>query len=485
MSYLYRLVKLGAIILPFLAIICEGCQKFVQINPPSTRLVTASVFDNSTTATAAQTAIYSKMASNSESWNMSQDCGLMSDELTSYSNNALQLGYFTNSLAALNNPGPWANAYNYIYQANAIIEGLQNNSGNVYPAIEQQLIGESEFLRAFWFFYLTSLYGDIPLVTSTAYNSNGVMARTSKTLVYQQIVADLADAQNLLNANFVDGTDTTITTERVRPTKAAATALLARVYLYIQKYDSAEAEATNVINNTLFSLCTKLSGTAGAVFLKNSTEAIWQLSTPVPSNWNTSDGEFFILKSAPSTTGTNNSAAISSQLINTFEPGDLRKSQWIGRYTAPGVSYSFPYKYQSYGVAVTASGVATEYVMVLRLAEQYLIRAEARAQQGNIAGAQADLNVIRIRAGLAPYAGASDKTSLLNAILHERQVELFSEWGHRWFDLIRTGAVDSVMGGSNGVCKAKGGSWISNWEVMPIPQNDRTNDPNLTQNSGY
>ena len=159
-------------------------------------------------------------------------------------------------------------------------------------------------------------------------------------------------------------------------------------------------------------------------------------------------------------------------------------SGWLngsGTYTAsPTAKYYFPYKYQS-----SATSTVTEYVMMLRLAEQYLIRAEARANQGNTSGAISDLNVIRARAGLNAYAGQTDQNSVDSAILHERQVELFSEWGHRWFDLIRTGVVNNVMGGTNGVCQAKGGSWMVTDILFPIPQIERTNDPNLTQNAGY
>jgi hypothetical protein len=466
-----------------------GCKKFVQISPPTTQLATSSVFSNNITVTAAQLAIYTKMAS--ESYNMASSCGMLSDELTSYSTSIIQVQYYTNSMQALNGPGPWINAYNYIYQANGIIEGLRNN-GNVSAAVAQQLIGESKFVRAFWYFYLVNLYGDVPLILTTDYAVNQTTSRTATAQVYQQIVADLNDAQGELNANFVDINDTLVTTERVRPSKGAAAALLARVYLYMQKYDLAEAQATQVIANTaLFKLCTNLDSISGTnyVFQKNSTEAIWQLATVIPANYYTADGEFFILNTAPATGG-NNNATISPQLMISFEANDKRFLKWVGKYSTPKppvVNYYFPYKYHSRDVAVPATSptAASEYVMVLRLAEQYLIRAEARAQQGKITDAVSDLNVIRSRAGLSNYSGAMDQASVLAAILHERQVELFSEWGHRWFDLKRTGQLDAVMGGSGGVCQTKHGSWVSTDQLFPIPQNERLNDANLTQNAGY
>jgi hypothetical protein len=121
--------------------------------------------------------------------------------------------------------------------------------------------------------------------------------------------------------------------------------------------------------------------------------------------------------------------------------------------------------------------------MVLRLGEQYLIRAEARAQQNKISDAQSDLNIIRTRAGL-PNTTASDKNSLLSEIFHERKVELFSEWGHRWLDLKRTNAVDAVMSIVTPL-KANGQQWQSYQKLYPVEFSEVRKSPNLTQTPGY
>jgi hypothetical protein len=187
------------------------------------------------------------------------------------------------------------------------------------------------------------------------------------------------------------------------------------------------------------------------------------------------------LTSAPST-GATKSSTISNQLLNSFEPGDLRKMYWIGVYPVnASLSYYFPFKYQN------ATSTITEYETVLRLAEQYLIRAEAEAKLNDLGNAATDLNVIRKRAGLSNIADsvAANQDLLLAAILHERQVELFTEWGHRWFDLIRTGTINSVMGGASGACQVKGGTWASTDQLFPIPQTEINNDPALSQNVGY
>jgi hypothetical protein len=467
----------------------SGCKKFVEIGPPSTQLATSSVFTTSAAVTAAQFSIYTQMFTFNESWNMSQQCALLSDELINYSKTVNLVQYYTNTLSSLTNPGPWSNAYNYIYQANAIIQGLKT-TGNIPVNIAAQHAAESEFVRAFWHFYLTNLYGDVPLVLTTDYTTNKTLPRTPQAQVYQQIIADLKDAESNLSTNYVDATDTTATKERTRPNKWAAAALLARVYLYSQKYDSAEMLTSQVIGSSgLYSLCTNLSSAGGVtnyVFQANSTEAIWQLATPVPTSFNTGDGQNWYLPTSPSV-GSTNSATISTALQSSFEPKDKRLTQWIGVYpvSGSGSKYYYPHKYQAYSLAVSASTPAIEYVMILRLAEQYLIRAEARAQQGKIQDAVSDLNIIRARAGLAAYAGSLDQISVLAAILHERRVELFTEWGHRWFDLKRTATIDAVMGGASGASSAKNANWISIAQLFPIAQSELLNDPNLRQNAGY
>ena len=465
----------------------SGCKKFVQIGPPTTQIVTANVYDNPNAVTAALLNIYMAMVINTDSWEISQNNGLLADELTSYSTDQGQVQFYTNSMSSLTigNEGDWYNPYNYIYQANSLISGLQNNA-NINSAIAQQITGEALFIRAFWHFYLANMYGDVPLVTTTDYTITQSLPRTPRAQVYSQIIKDLEQAQTLLNSNYVDATDTALSADRIRPNKSVATALLARVFLYAGQYDSAKIEATSIINNSsMYSLCTVLSG-AGSVFQMNSTEAIWQWSepNPPPLGSNTPDAQNFTLVSAPST-GTQNSCTISPQLLNAFEPGDQRRLNWIDSFVTsnPTINYYFPYKYQSYN-----NSNITEYTMVLRLAEQYLIRAEAEAQLGHMQDAATDLNIIRSRAGLPAstiLTGSSTIQQADSAILHERQVELFTEWGHRWFDLIRTGNVTPIMSVVTPFKSGRAIAWSPNDSLYPIPHSEILYDSHLTQNPGY
>jgi hypothetical protein len=468
-------MKLRHIIHIFIAILllssAISCKKFIDVDPPLTQLLTPDVFNNDNTATAALTSIYAQMSSLST---ISTITGLSSDEFIYYGTPPYTNVYL-NSLIASDADGLtnflWKPQYEYIFQANSVIEGLEANS-DVSAAVKQQLLGEAKFVRAFWHFYLVNLYGDIPIVTTTDYKKNLNAGRSSQTVVYAQIISDLKEAKELLSKNFV-GPDNTPTSERVRPTKWAAMALLARAYLFIDDYTNAEAEATSVINNTAtFSIVQDLN----MVFQKNSNEAIWQILPPSDiTGYNTDEGNQFILKSTPNSS---NGVSLSNQLLMVFERDDKRKLNWVGKFTdeITNSDYYFPYKYK-----IQTGSDLSEYSMVLRLAEQYLIRSEARTQLGRLNEAIDDLNVIRIRAGL-PGTTAISQLELLSAVAHERQVELFSE-GYRWLDLKRTNKVDEVM--ENVTPLKGGGSWKSYQQLYPIPTVDIQNSINVKQNPQY
>jgi starch-binding outer membrane protein, SusD/RagB family len=476
----------------------NSCNKIVEVPPPTDGIVGSNVFTDNTTAIAYMTGIYMNMtnvfslgSTFTGSQGISLLTGLSSDELTLYSGvtNQMHVAYYENNLSA-NAAQPagseyWPSFYDIIYKCNAAIQGLASTSPDVLtPSVKKQLQGEAKFMRAFIYFYLVNLYGDVPLSLSTDYKTNSLLSRSPKSVVYEQIVSDLSDAKSLLTDNFPDITLLNTSLERVRPTKWAAAALLARVYLYTENYVNAETEASAVIDNSsLFSL-----SPLNEVFLKNSGEAIWQLQ-PTRLYFNTEEAVTFIIPPSGLSEGNDvfNPVYISSQLLGSFEAGDQRRMNeaWIDSLSIGSTIYYFPYKYKKneQDLSITASDGLSEYLMVLRLGEQYLIRAEVRAQQGNFEGARNDLNAIRTRAGLMNTT-ANDQVSLLDIIAHERQVELFTEWGHRWLDLKRTGRIDAVMNIVTPL-KASGATWNSYQQLYPLPNDDLQKDQNLTQNEGY
>lgn len=455
-----------------------SCEKLVAVDSPVTSSNSSTVYSSDATATSVVIGIYDQLSTGSflsGRYSLSLYAGLSADEFNIFNNIAdvSVSQYYRNDISPVNSNGVsfWAEIYPYIYKANDLLSNLQNAVG-ISDAVKSQLSGEAHFFRALCYFYLVNLYGDVPITETTAYQSNSRLSRSPAADVYKFIINDLKLAQEQLNVDYVAGNSITSTDERIRVNKAAATALLARVYLFTKDYASAEQASNSVINNTELYDTVPLSN----VFLKNNKEAIWQLQ-PVDAGVNTSDATLFVIQpSGPN--NTSNFVWLNNALLNSFEPGDKRRSEWIGSVTVSSGTYLFPYKYKinTYGAPVT------EYQTVLRLGEQYLIRSEARIQQGKTAEGIEDLNIIRRRAGLSDYEGSMDKSALLTAILHERQVELFSEYGSRWLDLKRTDKVDEVM---SVITPLKGGTWKKEYALYPIAQYELSLNQNLQQNAGY
>lgn len=480
------------IILLLFSLFITGCKKFVDVPPPSNQLANSNVFKNDATAIAVLTGIYQSLSMSTFSTNSANVAtvqfytGLSSDELVLWDGftNYEYSAYYSNSLAVTTNTkfGSefWTSAYAMIQQCNSAIENLKA-SGSLTAATKQELIGEATFLRALNYFYLVNLYGDVPLVLTSDYKTNQSASRTEKNLVYQQIITDLKISKNLLSSNYLNGTISGSSTERERPNKWVAMALLARTYLYYgnltnnkSNYDDAYLESDSLINNSsLFSL-SSLNNTFLKYSLGNK-EAIWQLQPVGNVITNTEDAYDFIIP--PTGPGTPQPFYLNDHLLNSFESGDQRKANWISSVTVNGTVYYYPFKYKVNALFAPV----TEYLMMFRLGEQYLIRAEAEAYgsgSGN-AGATRDLNLIRNRAGLTNYQ-STDQASLINAIEHERQVEMFTEGGHRWLDLKRTKQIDAIM---SAVTPQKGGVWHSYQQLYPIA--DIFTDPNIKQNPGY
>lgn len=441
-----------------------SCKKFLDIKPPKTELAGTTVFSNDATATGAQTSIYSQMENEGFIYSLIQQTGLSSDEFVNYNNTAAGIDLAFNNLTAENviTLGTWTTCYKYIYQANAVIEGLELST-SVTQATKQRLTGEAKFVRAFCYFYLVNLFGDIPIIRSTDYRSNATKARSSKTDVYNFIIEDLKSATTLLSEEYVGGNNS-VSSERVRPNKWTATALLSKAYLHIGNWSEAELESTKIIAaNNIYSLLPNLS----MVFLKNSKEAIWQLMVTAPFR-NSYPGSLLILTSTP------NSVSLRPELINSFQNSDNRKQVWVNSINVGSQTYFFPFKYK---VGQNSTSV-TEYTMIFRLSEQYLIRSEARAMQNKFTEANADLNTVRTRAGLNSLS-ISSLPELIDSISNERKLELFTELGDRWINLKRTNTANAVLS------IVKGNNWNPTDQLYPIPQTEILRNSNLTQNAGY
>jgi hypothetical protein len=461
-----------------------SCKKFITVDPPITATTTVNVYKNDASAIALMTNIYANLGNGSVTDGMlglfSSVPALLADESVLFSTSiADRNDIYRNSYSSTNGvvTRTWNRLYETIYITNSVLSNL-DASKTLTPKVVRQLKGEAKFIRALCYFQLVNYFGDVPLALTTDYRINAVLPRSPKDRVWKLILGDLQESAALSSGDFLTAALDRATEERVRPTKWSALALLARASLYMENYERADSAATAVIERSdLFELIEP-----NRVFLKNSREAIWQIQ---PTNANTyqnaAEGRYFILTpTGPVTYMEDQSTYLNENLIKAMElePDNERLAKWISSVNANGSEYYFAYKYK-----IGSENTATqEYSTLFRIAEQYLIRAEAKAKLKDITGARLDLNAIRTRAKLGETS-ANDQSSLLTAIERERQVELFTE-GHRWLDLKRWGKLDQIM---SMAAIAKGGTWMSYKSLLPLPSQEISRNPALRghQNPGY
>ncbi|WPV63768.1 RagB/SusD family nutrient uptake outer membrane protein [Chitinophaga sp. LS1] len=435
---------------------------------PKTEVLSTDVFSTDASAQSVLTGTYANMINLQAFPNIGYYSSLSADEMDPTNTSYLYLNFANNTLTPsdYNIPGLWTGFYQTIFQANSIIEGVKASTG-MSDSIKARLTGEAKFLRALSHFYLVGFFGDVPLITSTDVKVNATMARTATSDVYEQIIADVQEAENTLPEDYSYYSD-----ERDRPNKYAAAAFLARVYLYTGDYTNAEKQASIVLDNSLYTL---LQGDdISNIFLKNSAESIFALNPATSAGKVVFPDAYYYGNGLQYGSLYGSSYVLTDSLSKAFETGDLRYSNWIGSFDYNSTTYYYSKKYRDYDY----SQQPTEYSILFRLSEQYLIRAEARANLNDLSGAATDLNVIRNRAGLGNTT-ASSQTELLSAIMKERRVELFLEYGNRWLDLKRTGLANTVMS------VVKPATWTSDDVLYPIPASEIKSNPALTQNSGY
>ncbi len=450
-----------------------ACEEFTDVELPPDKVGTENVFKNEGSTESALRGIYATAAYSSLVCNLSSYVAYGSDELTRSSLSSSYLPFADNNIDPNNSTiaSMWRAGYNLVYQCNNFITNA-SASTDLPESFKTQLVGEAKFLRALVYFYLVNLWGDVPLTLEANYENARLLSRSPLAEVYAQIEEDLLDAQSKLSSTLYTGED-----DRNRVNKWAATALLARVKLYQGDWLAAETQATAVINSEYYIL-----EFLDRVFFEDSQECILHFTNP-------GTNKYTPLYLSPSSVSSP-SVLVTDYVINALVvdsvdvqdpndpdnviriPQDKRRNAWVTP-TENGL-----YKYKTYSNSMGPENV--EANIVLRLAEMYLIRAEARAQQENITGensAETDLNTVRSRAGLTGRSTA-DKAAMLQFIYDERMIELFGEWSHRWLDVKRTGQADVIFG-------AHKDNWVSEAALFPIPFSDREKNPNLTQNPGY
>lgn len=437
------------LVLSILLLSITSCKKFLE-ETPNNALPTETSITDASTARAAIIGAYDRLqeyyaASYPTLGTITTDNVVFNGTLSQY----LQLDQNAIPTDNVITVAAYQGIYRAINSANSVIAYVPAvNDPTLSPAEKDRILGEAHFIRALSYFDLGRGWGGVQLQLDPTIDLNALKGIKRSTLeqTYDQVLADLIKAEALLTEDA---------TTRNRAQKSAVFALRARLHLYRKQWADAESYATQVISNPKFVLVKPYNAFFTAPF--QSTESVLELAfSPNDRNtfWNlwypSSAGGQFTLKPSEGLISKLNNPAI----------GGSRKSLIAGTGNAV------------YGVLYNTAGTSIDPAYLIRIAELYLIRAEARAQQNKLVGAAADLNIIRLRADV-PATQASTQAELLQAIEDENAVEFAFE-AHRWFDLTRTERAGAVLGLTD-----------RNFWRFPLPLSDVQSDPDLTQNPGY
>ena len=376
----------------------------------------------------------------------------------------------------------WKARYQGIGRANKAILYLENLP--IDAALKTRLTGEVKFLRALWYFDLVRCYGGVPIVVSeinindVAAVDNVVYTRKSKEETYNQIEIDLLEAIESLPIKSQYAAK-----DVGRATKGAAQALLAKSYLYQQKWQKCSDMCDFVINSGEYELLAKYEEVWREVG-ENKSESIFEVQA-TPDNGIQDYSYVQEPRGTPDLGWGFNTPSLG--LTNSYEAGDLRKAAtimfipsvlWDG-FVAPATLNNPRYNYKAYQSRIAEStgpnrSQSSKNLRVLKYSDILLIKAEASFQLGNLPIAEQLITKIRQRAGLLPQ-----NTLTLQTIYNERRWEMAMEHD-RWFDLVRTGQAESAMAADGKTFE------VGKHELFPIPQDQITaSGGKLTQNPGY
>lgn len=365
----------------------------------------------------------------------------------------------------------WGSIYNTVYLANFILDRLPDVPG-VSTSDRNRVMATAHFLRGYAYFVGLYTFGGVPLVTETAIDENINIPRADRNDVLDFILEDY---------NAALGQLTELPTNAGFASEFAVHAALAKYFLYREEWNEAEDYATNVITSGRYTLDTLYTNVVEDDF---TSEAIFEVGYTINDDPGTN-----------SAIGLNNLFVGRREIIPSNQVVLALASPESGERFASINFSSDDLAGADNGWRVAKYGTADEdnnNVVVFRLAEMYLIRAEARARQNRITGinsAQSDINILRARADIydletetktfTPRVGVVSQAQMLEIIENERLYELAFE-GHRWFDLVRTGRANTVM-------EAFNSNWKETYDLWPIPQREIQTNRALVgnQNPGY
>ncbi len=377
----------------------------------------------------------------------------------------------------------WTTCLVTISRSNAILNRI--DGADFDATAKSQIKGEAKFLRAYSYFYLVQLFGNVPIInqsfSSPAQVAAADLALKPRDEVYKVILADLAEAETLLPA--------TLNADKTRASRMTVKALLGKIYLTQKNYDLAATKLKEVIDGKSYSLAANYQ-TLFTNGNNNLAESIFEIQfTSGRSLGNNYSAVFTpaITSMAIFPNNLQGSGRITPtlELIRAYDAGDARKAVSVNdSVTLIGgrKSYSrYGLKFVDFRAIDLSDGSIT--FIPLRYADVLMMYAEGLNEQGKPADALLYINQVRQRAKLANLTGLN-QADLRLAIEKERRVEFLYE-GHRWFDLVRTGRVQTVMNAHYANLKLS--FKVDDFELLfPIPQNEVDLNPTLVkQNPGY
>lgn len=431
-------------------LLSSSCSSFLEVDP-KTSISGENVINDQTSAEAALNGAYVALR-DYYSVNF-QSIAYLSGDNVEWTGSQSQIQEFINHRVNAENStiaSTWNGIYQAVNRANNVINVLRDNQELDIAAEDRgRILGQAYAIRALSYFDLARIWGGVPLILEPTerVGQNAGIERSSRDETYAQILSDLSAAEELLGE----------TTDRFIFTKKTVWALKARFYLYTEQWAEAISYANRLVSDTNYELLNpyysffknNVTGTRESVFelYYNANElnphrGQWQPQTNGGTRQWAPNAALVALLTAPETGGAR------SELI-----ARDNQNRWYGN-----LYYRSP---------------ATDPTYIIRIAELYLIRAEASARINDYQQATADLNALRRRALLAARTNSENQAEILLWIENERRLEFAFE-AHRWFDLVRTGRAQQVLGINE-----------SFRLLLPIPYSQILADPSLTQNPGY
>ncbi|HMG14153.1 MAG TPA: RagB/SusD family nutrient uptake outer membrane protein [Saprospiraceae bacterium] len=374
----------------------------------------------------------------------------------------------------------WILNYNGITQCNTIIEKVPVI--NMDDVLKKRILGEAYFLRAYYYFLLTQVYGDVPLLTKLTPPDELRVPSTARADIYNQIILDCDLAASYLPTQYS-------AIDIGRATQGAAFGLAAKTSLYAKNWPKVLDYIAKIKAIGIYALMPDYEDNFRKE-TQNNSESVWEIQhTNLELGVGNSINQWWSSKKYTEGYGF---AEVTQQCFDAFEAGDPRRKFTLAMNNEDyfGVVYKKSFsstgfsvrKYLQDNTTLTQKADGDINYTAIRYAEVLLWEAEANTELNNITEAQKPLEEVRARARAQavdpttalPVINITDQETMRTAVRHERQVELAFEM-HRFFDLVRWGIAAQTLAGFQ----------VGKHEVFPLPQTEIDLNPNMKQNPNY